>query len=81
MYHRILASALHYWKPLIEAHPDQVMWCLDRDPNILWTYDRDVGLKLVDYGRAFIGRLDPAVQERFGYKNAERLINTSGKKG
>ena len=29
---------------------------------------------LVEFSRAFIGNLDPEVQERFAYKNAERLI-------
>jgi len=74
-YEPLIQEDLRNWKSLIEAHPDQVMWCLDRDQQILWTFDRDVGLKLVDYGRAFIGRLDPAVQENFAYKNAERLIS------
>ena len=29
---------------------------------------------MVKYARAFIGKLDPAVQEKVGYKNAERII-------
>jgi len=74
-YEPLIQEDLRNWKDLIEGHPDQVMWCLDRDHNILWTFDSDVGLKLVDYGRAFIGRLDPEVQEKFAYKNAERLIS------
>jgi len=74
-YEPLIQADLRNWKGLIEAHPDQVMWCLDRDPNILWTYDRDVGVKLTDYARAFIGRLDPAVQEKFAYKNAEGLLS------
>ena len=73
-YESLIQKDLRAWKSLIEAHPDQVIWCLDRDEEVLWTFDRDVGLKLVDYARAFIGRLDPAVQEKFAYKNAERLL-------
>jgi hypothetical protein len=30
-------------------------------------------LVLNDYSRMFIGRLDPSVQEKFAYKNAEKL--------
>ena len=73
-YEPLIQKDLRTWKNLIEAHPDQVMWGLDRDEAVLWTFDRDVGLKLVDYGRAFIGRLDPTVQERFAYKNVEKLL-------
>jgi len=73
-YEPLIQADLRNWGDLIEAHPDQVMWCLDRDHQILWTYDRDVGVKLTDYARAFIGRLDPAVQDKFAYKNAERLL-------
>ena len=73
-YESLIQKDLRTWKNLIETHPDQVIWCLDRDEEVLWTFDRDVGLKLVDYARAFIGRLDPAVQEKFAYRNAERLI-------
>ena len=73
-YESLIQADLRAWNKLIEAHPDQVMWGLDRDEEVLWTFDRDVGLKLVDYARAFIGRLDPAVQEKFAYKNAENLL-------
>ncbi|MBI4392314.1 MAG: hypothetical protein HY556_00755 [Euryarchaeota archaeon] len=63
------------WKAIIEAHPDQFMWGTDRGGVAVWTYDHAVGDRLSDYGRAFIGGLDPAVQERFAFKNAERLFS------
>lgn len=69
----LLKQALIKYKPLIEAHPDRYMWGTDR-ADIAWNYDADVGILLAKYGRAFIGQLDPAVQEQFAYKNAERLI-------
>ncbi|MCH8095183.1 MAG: amidohydrolase family protein [Chloroflexi bacterium] len=62
------------WKDLIEAHPDQFLWGTDRGGPAAWTFDRAVGQALADYGRAFISRLEPAVQEKFAYKNAEGLF-------
>jgi hypothetical protein len=70
----LLDDAVEMYKPLIEAHPDRFMWGTDR-ADIAWTYDEDVGILLARYGRAFIGRLNPEVQENFAYKNAERLID------
>ena len=70
----LLEKDLATWKRLIEAHPDQFMWGTDRG-DAVWTFDREVGRRLVAYARAFMGRLDPEVQERFAYKNAEKLIS------
>ena len=70
MYNRILASALHYWGPLIEAHPDRIMWGTDA----LSTWHFEVYPELTQFARDFIGGLDPDAQEKFAYKNAERLI-------
>ena len=69
----LLENAVELYKPLIEAHPDRYMWGTDR-VDIAWNYDEDVGILLAEFGRAFIGKLDPAVQEKVGYKNAERLL-------
>ena len=76
-YESLLERDLVSWKKLIEEHPDRFMWGTDRG-DAVWTFDREVGRKLVDYGRAFIGRLDPSVQEKFAYRNAEHpLSNTA----
>ena len=48
------------------------MWGTDR--GHLWTYDEDVSVLLEEFGRALIARLDPEVQEKFAYKNAENLL-------
>ena len=66
------------WKEVIEAHADRFMWGTDRGGIVLWAWDLEVGLRLTDYARAFIGRLDPGVQELFAYRNAERLIDAAG---
>ena len=73
-YEPLLEKDLATWKDLIEAHPDQFLWGTDRG-DAVWTFDLEVGQTLVGYGRAFIGRLAPEVQERFAYKNAERLLS------
>jgi len=72
MYYRLLASALHYWKPLIEAYPDRVMW--GTDALYSWHFEHEVYSELTWFARDFIGGLSPEVQEGFGYKNAERLL-------
>ena len=72
-FENLITKDLERWEKVIEKHPDRFMWGTDRG-DAVWNYDIDVGLFLVKYGRAFIGRLDPAVQEKVGYKNAERLL-------
>lgn len=74
-YEPLIQKDLDTWKEAIQAYPDQFMWGTDRGDEPLWTYDREVGEQLIDYSRAFIGRLDPEVQERFAYKNAQKLLN------
>ena len=76
-----LVADLGAWKERIEAYPDRFMWGTDRGGPAVWTYDREVGLRLVDYARAFIGQLDPGVQELFAYRNTERLIEAAGLEG
>jgi hypothetical protein len=71
----LLAEDLATWKGFIERHPNQVLWGTDRSPGVLWSHDPVVGQALSNYGRAFIARLSPSVQENFAYKNAERLLN------
>ena len=75
---KIIQQAVNYWKPLIEKHPDRVLWGTDRG-DAVWNYDLEVGQMQVKIARAFIGKLDANIQENFAYKNAERLINISGK--
>ena len=74
---KVIQQAVSYWKSLIEEYPDQVIWGTDRG-DAVWNYDEDVGEMQVKIARAFIGRLTPAVQEKFAYRNAERLIEASG---
>ena len=68
----LLKEKLGDWKNIIEAHPDQFTWGSDR--WYTWHYDPEVGGLVEEFGRTFIGQLDPSVQEKFAYKNAERLL-------
>lgn len=69
----IVEVARQDFEDLIEKHPDRVLWGTDRG-DAVWNYDLDVSLMQVKLARAFIGRLDPKVQENFAYRNAEYLI-------
>jgi len=70
---RLLEAAVEDFGPLIESHPDRYMWGTDRG-DIVWNYDEDIGQLIAEYGRAFIGKFDPEVQEKIAYKNAELLV-------
>ena len=73
-YETLLREDWVTWKALIERHPDQFLWGTDRTDQVLWSYDPEVGLALTNYARAFIAGLDEDVQEKFAYKNAEKLL-------
>ena len=70
---KIVQQAVTHWKSLIEQYPDQVLWGTDRG-DAVWNYDEDAGKMQVKIARAFIGKLNPEVQEKFAYKNAERIF-------
>ena len=67
-----LEGNIDKWKEEIEARPDRFVWGTDRGNT--WHFDPEVGALLVEFSRVFIGSLDPEVQEKFAYKNAERLL-------
>jgi len=69
----LLAQGLVHYEDLINEYPDRFMWGTDR-ADIVWIYDADIGQLLVKFGRDFIGRPDPAVQEKVGHLNAESLL-------
>lgn len=76
-YESLLEKDLPVFEEFIESHPDQVLWGTDRGGSATWDKDVDVAVVLNDYARAFIGRLDPSVQEKFAYKNAERILGNN----
>ncbi len=68
----VLDRALNNWKAEIEAYPNRFMSGTDRWHG--WMFDAEVGGLVIEFSRAFIGKLDSAVQERYAYKNAQKLI-------
>lgn len=74
-YENLLQKDLDTWKAVIERNPDRFMWGTDRSDQVVWNHSPDVGQAQANYGRAFIGRLAPDVQEKFAYKNAKRLFD------
>ncbi len=71
-----LERSISKWKPPIEKNPDSFVWGTDRGEG--WHFDEGAGDYMVEMSRAFIGRLDPGVQEKFAYKNAQNMLE--GKK-
>lgn len=70
-----LNKKVSFWKSKIEKHPDQFLWGTDRG-EYPWHYDQDIEALLEEYARSFIGQLNPAIQENFAYKNAEKMLKT-----
>ena len=67
-----LDNSVNKWKKTIEKYPDRFLWGTDRWYS--WHFDPEVGGLIEEFSRSFIGQLDPAVQEKFAYKNAERML-------
>jgi len=72
-FNAILEGAVSSWKTKIEKHPDRFTWGTDRG-GFNWHYGEEVSRLFEELSRSFIGRLDPSVQEKYAYKNAESLI-------
>src|SRR3989344_5402647 len=69
----MLQADVSAWKTKIEKHPDRFTWGTDRG-GLTWHYGEKVSSLFEELSRAFIVRVDPAVQEKFAYKNAEKLL-------
>jgi predicted TIM-barrel fold metal-dependent hydrolase len=67
-----LDDELRFWKTRIEENPDKFLWGTDR--WFRWHFDVEVGKLVEEFGRSFIGELNPEVQEKFAYKNAEKIF-------
>ncbi|MBI2572626.1 amidohydrolase family protein [Candidatus Woesearchaeota archaeon] len=74
-YDILLEKDLATFKRFIESHQDQVVFGTDRGVSTSWDLDLEVALTLNNYTRYFIGHLDPAVQEKIAYKNAEKIFS------
>ncbi len=74
-YEPLLKKDIQNWKKFIETYPDQVLWGSDRGVSTPWDTDPEVALTINNYTRAFIGQLDPSVQKKFAFQNAQKLLN------
>src|SRR3989344_7307620 len=74
-YEPLLEKDLDTWKRFIERHPDQVLWDTDRGVGAPWSLDPEVAIALNNYSRYFIGHLDPEVQQKYAYRNAEKIFS------
>lgn len=73
----MLNGAVVLCKSLIEEHSDSLMWGPDRG-DIVSGYGEEAEQLLTESARDFIGRLDPAIQNKVAGKNAELLAATHG---
>lgn len=72
-FNSILEERVNFWKDKIERHPDRFMWGTDRGGA--WHYEEELSALFEEFARAFIARLNPAVQEKYAYQNAENFLN------
>lgn len=73
----MLQDGVNSFQRLIEKYPDRFM--LGTDRGATWHYDQDATAAFEEFSRSFIGQLDPSVQEKFAYKNAENLLNKNNR--
>lgn len=73
-----LEKLVKRWKASIESYPDRFLSGTDRQYG--WHFDQDASGLVIEFKRAFIGQLSPAVQEKYAYENAKKLLENSGKK-
>ena len=69
----LLDRMVSTWKSAIERHPNRFLWGTDMALPT-WHWDPEVIDMIMKFSRAFIGRLDGGVREKYAYKNAERLL-------
>ena len=69
----MLNAKVAEWKSKIEKYPNRFLWGTDRG-HYAWHYDPEVEAYFEEFGRAFIGQLDSAAQEKYAHKNAESLL-------
>ncbi|MFC1943080.1 leucine-rich repeat domain-containing protein [Chloroflexota bacterium] len=58
--------------PLLQQYPDRIFW--GTDFSEAWHYDESVTDLVTRIHRRFIGRLPADIQEKYAYKNAQRIF-------
>lgn len=71
-FEQALPRAVDAWLPVVQAAPRRVMW--GTDASAVWHASAEVYGRLVEFSRAFIGRLPRPFQAPFAAGNARRLL-------
>ncbi len=58
---------------LLRKYPDRIFWGTDLD-SYSWHFEESVGDMVIQICRQFISRLPADIQEKYAYKNAERVF-------
>ncbi|MDP1878688.1 MAG: amidohydrolase family protein [Actinomycetota bacterium] len=68
----MLAASLAKYLPLVQAHPDRVMWGTEMSTD--YSYETSVYDRVIAFARAWIGGLPASAQEGVAYGNARRVL-------
>ncbi len=73
---KIVEENINTLSPQILQCPDRIMWGTDfaGNTNLSWHFEDSVTDKVIEISRQFIGRLPADVQEKYAYKNAQRVF-------
>ena len=67
-----IKAFLRRWEATMKRHPDKFTWGTDR--WYTWHFDPEASSRIEEIGRMFIAQLDPSLQEKFAYQNAEKML-------
>ncbi len=74
----IVQTNLKNWIARLQRYPDRIMWGTDfgGDSSLFWHFEDSVTDMVIRISREFIGRLPTDIQERYAYKNAQRVFGS-----
>jgi hypothetical protein len=58
--------------PLLQQYPDRIFWGTDLSTS--WHFEEPVADVVISLSRQLIGRLPADIQEKYAYKNAQRVF-------
>ncbi len=72
---RLVENGLKNLAPLLLQYPDRIMW--GTDLSYSWHFEEPVTDVVISLSRQLIGRLPADIQEKYAYKNAQRVFGRS----
>jgi predicted TIM-barrel fold metal-dependent hydrolase len=69
---RLVEDGLTESAALLQKYPDRIFWGTDLGPT--WHFEDSVTGMVIKISREFIGKLPTDVQEKYAYKNAQRVF-------